>query len=90
LLDRAEWVFDRLAVLVEDVRMLRDAGLHSVQYGLVFETGHGSELVARALRAVSLRGYRRILRVSSISFSRTWASRRSRTLRGRCGRIEFA
>ena len=49
LLDRAERVFDRLAALVEDVRTLRYAGLHSVQYGLVFETGYGTELVARAL-----------------------------------------
>src|SRR5207248_7765334 len=51
LLDRAERVFDRLAALVEDVGALRYAGLHSVQYGLVLETGHGAELIARALRA---------------------------------------
>src|SRR6202008_5181018 len=51
LLERAKWVLDRLAALVEDVRTLRDAGLHSVQYGLVLETGHGAELIARALRA---------------------------------------
>jgi hypothetical protein len=44
-------VFDRLATLVEDVGALRYAGLHSVQYGLVLETGHGAELIARALRA---------------------------------------
>src|SRR6266481_1234678 len=51
LLDRAERVFDRLAAVVEDVRTLRYAGLHSVQYGLVLKPRHGSELVARALRA---------------------------------------
>ena len=51
LLDRAEWVFDRLAALVEDVGALRYAGLHSVQYGLVLETGHRAESIAGALRA---------------------------------------
>src|SRR5947209_15459955 len=47
LLDRAERVFDRLAALVEDVRALRYADLHSIQYGLVLETGHGAELIDR-------------------------------------------
>src|SRR5947209_4516609 len=51
LLDRAKRVFDRLAALVEDVGALRYAGLYSVQNGLVLETGHGAELIARALRA---------------------------------------
>src|SRR5580693_2199464 len=50
LLDRAERVFDRLAAFVEDVGALRYAGLHSVQYSLVLETGHGAELIARTLR----------------------------------------
>ena len=50
LLDRAERVFDGLAALIEDVGALRYAGLHSVQYRLVLETGHGAELIARALR----------------------------------------
>ena len=44
-------MFDRLAALVEDAGVLRYAGLHSVQYGLVLETGHGAESIARALRA---------------------------------------
>src|ERR1700750_977621 len=51
LLDRAERVFDGLAALIEDVGVLRYAGLHSVQYRLVLETGHGAESIARALRA---------------------------------------
>src|SRR4051812_4796256 len=50
LLDRAERVFDRLAAFVENVGALRYAGLHSVQYSLVLETGHGAELIARTLR----------------------------------------
>jgi transposase-like protein len=44
-------VFDRLAASVEDVAALRYAGLHSVQYGLVLETGHGTELITGALRS---------------------------------------
>ena len=40
LLNRAKRVFDRLAALVEDVWPLRDAGLHSIQDGLVLETGY--------------------------------------------------
>ena len=51
LLDRAKRVFDGLAALIEDVGALRYAGLHSVQYGLVLETGHRAESIARALRA---------------------------------------
>jgi hypothetical protein len=43
-------VFDRLAALVENVWPLRYAGLLSIQYGLVLETGYGAELIARALR----------------------------------------
>jgi hypothetical protein len=53
LLDRAERVFDRLAAFVEDVGALRYAGLHSVQYSLVLETGHGAELIARGFAASS-------------------------------------
>jgi hypothetical protein len=41
---------DRLAALLENVWPLRYAGLHSIQYGLVLETGYGAELIARALR----------------------------------------
>src|SRR5215472_7942797 len=51
LLDRAKRVFDGLTAVVEDVRALRYAGLHAVQYRLVLETGYGAELIARALRA---------------------------------------
>ena len=51
LFDRAKRVFDRLAALIEDVGTLRYAGLHSVQYGLVLETRHAAELIARAPRA---------------------------------------
>src|SRR5580692_1121119 len=51
LLDRAERVFDGLAALIEDVGAPGYAGLHSVQYRLVLETGHGAESIARALRA---------------------------------------
>jgi hypothetical protein len=40
LLYRAKRVFDRLAALVENVWPLRYAGLHSIQYGLVLETGY--------------------------------------------------
>jgi hypothetical protein len=40
LLDRAERVFHGLAALIEDIGALRYTGLHSVQYGLVLETGH--------------------------------------------------
>ena len=50
MLDRAKRVFDRLAALVEDVGALRYSGLHSVQHGLVLETGHGAELIAGTLR----------------------------------------
>src|SRR5580700_3924825 len=50
LLDRAKRVFDRLAASVEDVGALVYAGLHSVQYGLILETGHGAELIAGTLR----------------------------------------
>src|ERR1700730_16816357 len=42
LLDRAKRVFDRLTALVEDVGALHYAGLHSIQYRLVLETGHGA------------------------------------------------
>ena len=49
LLDRAERVFDRFAASVEDVGAVRDAGLHSVQYGLVLETRHTAELIAGTL-----------------------------------------
>jgi hypothetical protein len=51
LLDRAKRVFDRLAALVEDVGALCYAGLHSIQHGLVLETGYGAELIAGALRS---------------------------------------
>src|SRR5277367_654670 len=51
LLDRAKRVLNGLAALVEDVGALHYAGLHAVQYGLVLETGHGAELIGRALRA---------------------------------------
>src|SRR5690242_2320638 len=51
LLYRAERVFHGLAALIEDIGALRYTGLHSVQYGLVLETGHGAEAIARALRA---------------------------------------
>src|SRR5205085_1969880 len=50
LVDRAEQVRHGLAALVEDVGALRYAGLHSVQYGLVLETGHRAESIAGALR----------------------------------------
>jgi hypothetical protein len=42
-------VLDGLAASVEDVGALHYAGLHSVQYSLVLETGHGAELIAGAL-----------------------------------------
>ena len=51
LLDRAKRVFDGLTAVVEDVRALRYASLHAVQYRLILETGYGAELIARALRA---------------------------------------
>jgi hypothetical protein len=40
-----------MKALVKDVRALRHADLHAVQYRLILETGYGAELIARALRA---------------------------------------
>ena len=42
LLDRAKRVLDGLAALLEDLGALHYAGLHSIQYRLVLETGHGA------------------------------------------------
>jgi hypothetical protein len=44
-------MFNGLTALVEDVRALCHSGLHTLQYGLILETGHGAELIGRALRA---------------------------------------
>src|SRR5260221_10089040 len=48
LLDRAKWMLDRLATSVEDVRALRQSGLHPVQYRFVLETRYRAKLPTRA------------------------------------------
>ena len=50
LLDRAERVLDRLAAAVEDIRALRQSGLHPVQYRFVLETRYRAKPPAGALR----------------------------------------
>jgi hypothetical protein len=45
LLDRPEWVLDRLTALVKDGGMPRDPSLHPVQNGFVLKTRHEAETV---------------------------------------------